>query len=89
MTSKIQERVDQILTDTNQTVHKGQVLIVLDSRDEATKVAQAQAALNAQIASQQAAQQNVDLVRAQQGAQNTQNTGGIQAAAGAADRKRR
>lgn len=80
VTSKIQERVDRILTDTNQTVHRGQLLIALDDRDEATKVAQAQAALNAQVATQQAAQQNVDLTRAQQSAQNSQNSGGIAAA---------
>jgi membrane fusion protein (multidrug efflux system) len=80
ITSKISERVDAIFTDTNEPVHKGQLLIQLDDRDERTKVAQARAALNAQNAQVRAAQQNVDLTQAQQTAQNTQNSGGISAA---------
>jgi membrane fusion protein (multidrug efflux system) len=80
VTSKIAERVAGIFTDTNQPVHKGQLLIQLDDRDERTKVEQAQAALNAQNAQVRAAQENVALTQAQQGAQNTQNSGGIAAA---------
>ncbi len=38
ITSKISERVSQILTDTNDTVHKGEVLILLDNRDERTQL---------------------------------------------------
>jgi membrane fusion protein (multidrug efflux system) len=80
VTSKISERVAAIYTDTNQPVHKGQLLIQLDDRDERTKVSQAQAALNAQAAQARAAEQNVALAQAQQSAQNTQGSGGIAAA---------
>ena len=34
VTSKIPERIDQILVDTNQQVRRGQLLIVLDNKDE-------------------------------------------------------
>ena len=43
VTSKINERIDQILVDTNQPVHKGQLLIVLDNKDELARLQQAQA----------------------------------------------
>jgi membrane fusion protein (multidrug efflux system) len=80
ITSKISERVSQILTDTNEPVHKGQVLILLDNRDEHTKFAQAQAAVAAQEAQANAAQQNVDLTSEQQSAQKSQGTGGVRSA---------
>ena len=80
ITSKISERVSQILVDTNDTVHKGQVLIVLDSRDERTRYAQAQAAVAAQQAQARAAQQNVALTSEQQNAQKSQGTGGVKSA---------
>jgi len=80
VTSKIQERVDQILVDTNQHVSKGQVVIRLDDTDERNAVSQAQAALQAQQAQARAAQQNVDLTRATVAAQNTQGSGGITSA---------
>jgi membrane fusion protein (multidrug efflux system) len=83
VTSKIQERVAQILVDTNQPVHKGQVIIRLDDTDEQAALQQAQAALTAQRANAQAAQANVELTRAQVAAQSTQGTGGITAARGA------
>ena len=80
VTSKIAERVAAIYTDTNQPVHKGQLLIQLDDRDERTKVAQALAALRAQEAQVRAARENVSLTVATQNAQNQQNTGAISAA---------
>jgi len=80
ITSKISERVDQILTDTNEPVHTGQVLIRLDDRDERTKYAQAQALVAVQQAQANAARQNVDLTSEQQQAQNAQGTGGVKAA---------
>ena len=80
ITSKITERVSQILTDTNETVHKGQVLIRLDDRDERTKYEQSQAAVAAQQAQARAAQQNVALTSEQQNAQKDQGTGGVKAA---------
>ncbi len=80
VTSKIAERVASVLTDTNQRVTRGQVLLRLDNADETTKVAQAQAALDAQQAMVNAALQQVDLTRATQAAENAQNAGGIAAA---------
>jgi membrane fusion protein (multidrug efflux system) len=80
VTSKIQERVDQILVDTNQTVTKGEILVRLDDTDEHNAVLQAQAALQAQDAQARAAQENVSLTRAQVAAQNAQGAGGISSA---------
>ncbi len=80
ITSKIQERVDQILVDTNNPVRKGEVLIRLDDTDELASLQAAQAALNAQRANARAAQENVSLTRAQVAAQTTQGAGGITAA---------
>jgi membrane fusion protein, multidrug efflux system len=80
ITSKISERVSQILTDTNDPVHRGQVLILLDNQDERTKYAQAQALVNAQLAQANAANRNVALTAEQQKAQNTQGSGGVTAA---------
>jgi membrane fusion protein (multidrug efflux system) len=80
VTSKIQERVAQIMVDTNQPVHKGQVIIRLDNTDERASLQQAQAALTAQRANARAAEANVDLTRAQVAAQSTQGSGGVSAA---------
>jgi membrane fusion protein (multidrug efflux system) len=77
ITSKISERVDRILVDTNARVRKGQLLIALDNTDETARYAQAEAAVMAQAAQARAAQENVTLTRATQIAQNTENSGGI------------
>ncbi len=77
VTSKIAERVANIAVDTNARVHKGQVLVTLDNRDESDRVAQAQAAVAAQQAQARAAQENVSLVRDTQAAQDAQANGGI------------
>jgi membrane fusion protein (multidrug efflux system) len=80
ITSKIQEKVVQIPVDTDQPVRKGEILIRLDDRDERAALIQAEAGLTAQRAQARAAQQNVDLTRAQVAAQATQGVGGITAA---------
>ncbi len=80
VTSKIQERVDSIVVDTNQPVHKGQVIVRLDDTDEQAAVQQAQAGLAAQQAQARAAQENVSLTRADVQAQAQQGTGGVTAA---------
>jgi len=80
VTSKIAERVDRILTDTNKAVHKGDILIVLDDRDERTRFDQAQAAVDVQLAQARAAEQNVALAGEQQSAQNAQGQGGLRSA---------
>lgn len=80
VTSKIGERVAQVLVDTNAPVAKGQVLIRLDDTDERARLQSALAARTAQAAQARAAQQNVDFASAQQSAQNQENAGGIAAA---------
>ncbi len=80
ITSKISERVAQVLVDTNDPVKKGQVLIRLDDRDERTKYDQALAQVQAQRAQAAAAQQNVELTSEQQAAQTAQGTGGVRSA---------
>ncbi len=54
ITSKITERVDQIFVDTNQPVHKGQLLVVLDSATERAAVDQARANLGLALENQSA-----------------------------------
>ncbi len=51
-TSKINERIDQILVDTNQPVKKGQLLVVLDNEVEQAQVRQAQAQYDLAVANQ-------------------------------------
>jgi len=77
VTSKIGERVARIAVDTNGTVRKGQVIIVLDDRDERDRVLQARAAVDAQRAQARAARENVALARDTQSAQNLQNSGTV------------
>jgi membrane fusion protein (multidrug efflux system) len=52
ITSKIAERIDHIRADTNQYVHRGQLLVVLDNRDELAKLQQAQAQYDLALANQ-------------------------------------
>lgn len=54
VTSKIPERINQILVDTNQPVRRGQLLIVLDNKDELLKLRQAQAQYDLAVANQRA-----------------------------------
>jgi membrane fusion protein, multidrug efflux system len=54
VTSKIPERIDAILVDTNQPVRRGQLLIVLDNKDELAKLRQAQAQYDLAVANQRA-----------------------------------
>lgn len=63
VTSKINERIDKILVQTNQPVKKGQLLVVLDSATEQAALAQAKA--------------NLNLALETQSAQTTQGTGGV------------
>ena len=69
VTSKIPERINRILVDTNQQVHKGQLLLVLDNKDELARLRQAQA--------------QYDLAVANQRATTTQGQGGVAQAGGA------
>lgn len=63
VTSKIAERIDHIGVDTNQYVHRGQLLVILDNRDELAKLQQAQA--------------QYDLARANQRTLVQQGQGGV------------
>jgi membrane fusion protein, multidrug efflux system len=69
VTSKIPERITRILVDTNQPVRRGQLLIVLDNKDELAKLRQAQA--------------QYDLAAANQRATTEQGQGGVSQASGA------
>jgi membrane fusion protein (multidrug efflux system) len=80
ITSKISERVDRIVVDTNQYVRKGQLLVQLDDRDERSKLADAIATRDGYGAQANAARANVALTLDQQAAQNEQNRGAIQGA---------
>jgi membrane fusion protein (multidrug efflux system) len=53
ITSKINERVDRLLVDTDQPVHKGQLLVVLDSAAERAALDQARANLQLAFQNQQ------------------------------------
>jgi membrane fusion protein, multidrug efflux system len=68
VTSKIPEKIDRILVDTNNPVHKGQLLIVLDNKDEMAKLQQAKA--------------QYDLAIANQRTLTLQNQGGVTSASG-------
>ncbi len=70
VTSKINERVDSILVDTNEPVKRGQLLIVLDSVSERAAVDQAKA--------------NLQLAMENQSAGVTQGAGGVAQAQGQA-----
>ncbi len=52
VTSKIPERIDRILVATNQEVKRGQLLIVLDDKDELAKLKAAQAQYDLAVANQ-------------------------------------
>ncbi|MBV8530565.1 MAG: HlyD family secretion protein [Candidatus Eremiobacteraeota bacterium] len=54
VTSKIPERIDRILVDTNQPVRRGQLLIVLDNKDELAKLRQARAQYDLALANERA-----------------------------------
>jgi len=68
VTSKIAERVQSILVDTDQRVHRGQLLIVLDSATEQASLDQAKA--------------NLQLALENQNALAAQGIGGVQEAQG-------
>ncbi|HUZ49305.1 MAG TPA: HlyD family secretion protein [Candidatus Dormibacteraeota bacterium] len=68
VTSKINEKIDAINVDTNDSVKKGQVLIVLDNQIEQAQLEQAQA--------------NYDLATANQRTNTTQGQGGVAQAQG-------
>src|SRR5579862_721292 len=68
VTSKIPERIDRILVSANQPVRRGELLIVLDNKDELARLQQARA--------------QFDLAMANQRTLTVQNQGGVQQAAG-------
>jgi membrane fusion protein (multidrug efflux system) len=52
VTSKIPERINRILVDTNQPVRRGQLLMVLDNKDELARLRAAQAQYDLAVANQ-------------------------------------
>ena len=52
VTSRIPEKIQRIVVDTDQPVHRGQLLIVLDNKDEIAKLKQAQAQYDLALANQ-------------------------------------
>ncbi|GAC1654785.1 MAG: HlyD family secretion protein [Vulcanimicrobiaceae bacterium] len=80
VSSKISERVSQILVETDQRVHRGQLLVQLDDRDERARLSQAQAAVTAQRAQAAAAQSNVALTQQTVSAQGAESLGGVASA---------
>ncbi len=52
VTSKIPERINRILVDTNQPVRRGQLLVVLDNKDELARLRAAQAQYDLAVANQ-------------------------------------
>jgi membrane fusion protein (multidrug efflux system) len=55
VTSRIGEKIDNILVDANQQVKKGQLLIVMDNKDELARLKQAQAQYDLAAANQRTA----------------------------------
>jgi membrane fusion protein (multidrug efflux system) len=74
VTSKLNERIDQILVDTNQEVTKGQLLVVLDNGVEQDQVRSAEANLALAQANQRTTSQQGrgGVTQAQANAQNAQ-----------------
>lgn len=52
ITSKIPERIDRILVTTDQEVHAGQLLVVLDDRDELARLQEARAQYDVALANE-------------------------------------
>jgi membrane fusion protein (multidrug efflux system) len=52
VTSRIAEKIDKILVDANQPVHRGQLLVVMDNKDEIARLKQAQAQFDLAMANQ-------------------------------------
>lgn len=52
VTSRIAEKIDKIFVDANQPVHRGQVLVVMDNKDELARLKQAQAQFDLAMANQ-------------------------------------
>ncbi len=77
VTSKISERVAQVLVSADQPVRKGQLLVRLDDADETQRLASAKAVRDAQLASLHAAEATLALTRDQVAAQQIQTRGSV------------
>lgn len=80
VTSKITERVDRILVDENQPVHRGQLLATLDDANERAALAVAERNLASLQAATTAARQAAALEGELQSAQVAEQRGGLVAA---------
>ena len=80
LTSKIDERVDQILVDVNQPVHRGQLLARLDDRDERSRLNEILANRSAAIAQAQQSRETLGLTETQVATEATQGEGNVESA---------
>jgi membrane fusion protein (multidrug efflux system) len=77
VTSKLSERVAQVLVSADQPVKKGDLLVRLDDTDESQRVAAARATRDAQLASLHSAQATLALTQDQVAAQQQQSRGSV------------
>ncbi len=80
LTSKISERVEHINVDANQYVHRGQLLALLDDRDEESRYIQALANRASTEAQIEQARESLLLTSTQVSTEATQGEGNIQTA---------
>ena len=77
---KVAAYVTKVYVDSNQTIHKGDLLVELNTQDFQVKLEQAKAQLRAAEAQKNASQADVDLTRKTTGATQSQATSNIETA---------
>ncbi len=77
---KVSAYITKIYVDSNQFVHKGDLLVELNTKDYEAKLEQAQAQLQAAKAQKNQSQTQVALTKATTNASQTQATSGVEAA---------
>jgi membrane fusion protein (multidrug efflux system) len=82
---KVAGATQTVHVNDNEWVNAGDVLVEIDPRDIAARVAQAQAALEAARAEAEASKSNVELTRANTAAALTQGQAGVESATAAVD----
>jgi membrane fusion protein (multidrug efflux system) len=85
VSSKVAGAAQAVHVNDNEWVNAGDVLVEIDPRDIAARVAQAQAALEAARAEAEASKSNVELTRANTAAALTQGQAGVESATAAVD----
>ena len=80
VTSKVTERIDRVLVDENQFVHRGQLLVILDDANERAALALAQHNVSSSVAAAKAARNAAALESELQSAQVHAQSSGVEAA---------